>query len=56
MLIGQRYFEQLSSSRRGFAETYRNFTVNIDLTNLNIQPDRLFPISHRDIQERKVKL
>lgn len=56
MLIGQRYFEQLSSSRRGFAETYRNFTVNVDLTNLNIQPDRLFPISRRDIQERKVKL
>ena len=56
MLIGRRHFEQLSASHRGFAETYRNFTVNVDLTNLDIEPDRLFSISRKDIQGRKVNV
>ena len=52
MLIGRRHFEQLSSKYRGFAETYRSFAINVDLGNLDIEPDRLFPISRKDIQER----
>ena len=54
MLIGRRHFEQLSSNYRGFAETYRSFVINVDLENLDIEPDRLFSISRKDKQERKV--
>ena len=52
MIIGRRHFEQLSSNSQGFAETYRNFAANVGLANLNIEPDRLFPISRKHIQGR----
>ena len=56
MLIGGRHYEQLSSNYRGFAETYRSFAINVDLENLDIEPDRLFSISRKDKHERKVDL
>ena len=54
MIIGRRHFEQLSSNYRGFAETYRNFAVNVDLAKLNIDPDRLFPQSRKYVQGRTI--
>ena len=56
MLVGRRHFEQLSSNYRGFTETYRNFAINIDMGNLDIDPGKLFSISRKDKQERKVNL
>ena len=56
MLIGRRHYEQLSSTFLGFAETYRSFAINVDLGNIDIEPDRLFSISRKDKQERKVIL
>lgn len=54
MLIGRRHFEHLSSNYRGFAETYRNFALNVNLENLDIEPDRLFPVSRTHTQGRTV--
>ncbi len=56
MIIGRRHFEQLSSYYGGFAETYRHFTINVDLANLNLNPERLFSLSRKQGQERKVDL
>ena len=53
MLIGRRHFEQLSSNYHGFTETYRNFAINVDLENLDIEPGRLFLVSRKDKQERQ---
>ena len=52
MLIGERHYEQLASNYQGFAESYRNFAVNVNLANLDIEPDRLFSIARKDLPER----
>ena len=54
ILIGHRHFEQLSSNNRGFAETYRNFAENVNLVNLNIEPDRLFPAFRKPVRKQTV--
>ena len=56
MLIGQRHYEQLASNYQGFAESYRSFSVNVDLGKLDMDPDRLFTISRKDLPEHTTEL
>ena len=49
MLIGKQHYEQLASNYQGFAESYRNFALNVDLANLDIEPNRLFSMSRKDL-------
>ena len=42
MLISHRTFKHLTSIRRGFVAAYRDFTINIDVSNLELNPDELF--------------
>ena len=42
MLISHRTFKHLTSIRRGFVAAYRDFTTNIDVSNLELNPDELF--------------
>ena len=56
MLIGQRHYEQLASNYQGFAESYRSFALNMDLANLDIDPERLFSVSRKDLPERTIEL
>ena len=56
MLIGERLYEQLATSYQGFAESYRNFAVNVNLSNLDIEPDRLFSLSRKEPPERMTEI
>ncbi len=56
MLIGERHYEQLASNYQGFAESYRNFAVNVNLANLDIEPDRLFSLSRKEPPERMTEI
>ena len=42
VLIGWRRFEQLASTRRGFAAAYQHFTSESNLAELALDPDELF--------------
>ena len=42
VLVGCRTFEQLSTGRRGFVHTYRDFKEAVDLKELALDPDELF--------------
>lgn len=56
MLIGQHHYEQLAANYQGFAEAFRNFSVNFDLANLDIDPERLFSTSRRNLPDRTTEL
>lgn len=56
MLISRRRFEQQASRYSGFAEAYRTFVERVDLTNLDLDPDRLFFGVRADAQGRDVQL
>ena len=47
ILISHRAFKHLTSIRRGFVTAYRDFTTNIDVSNLELNPDELF----KDVRE-----
>ena len=42
MLIGCKRFDRLASSRRSFVKAYQVFTNESDLTELELDPDKLF--------------
>lgn len=42
MLIGCKRFERLASSRRSFVTAYQVFTNESDITELALDPDKLF--------------
>ena len=42
VLLGQKKFERLSTGRRSFAETYREFKATVDLEELDLDPDEIF--------------
>jgi prevent-host-death family protein len=42
VLIGRREYQRLTSSHRGFSEAYAEFTREIDLEGLAIDPDEVF--------------
>ena len=56
VLIGRRQYERLSLKYRGFSETYGDFTQEIDLEELAINPDELFAGTRNDIHGRDVDL
>ena len=56
MLIGRRLFERLASNRRGFIETYRDFTNDVDLAELALDPDGLFGDVREETPGRDVRL
>ena len=56
MLIGRRLFERLASNRRGFIEAYRDFTNDVDLAELALDPDGLFGDVREETPGRDVRL
>ena len=56
MLISRRRFEQQASRHSDFAEAYRTFAESVDLTKLDLDPDRLFFGIRADTQGRDVQL
>ena len=55
VLIGRRQYERLTMKYRGFSEAYGEFTQQIDLEELDINPDELFAGARDDdIQGREV--
>ena len=56
MLISHRTFKHLTSIRRGFVAAYRDFTTNIDVSNLELNPDELFGDVREEIGGRDIRL
>ena len=56
VLVGRRLFERLASNRRGFIETYCDFTNDFDLAELALDPDRLFEDVREETPGRDVQL
>ena len=55
MLISHRTFKHLTSIRRGFVAAYRDFTTNIDVSNLELNPDELFGDVREEIGGRDIR-
>ena len=55
MLISHRAFKHLTSIRRGFIAAYRDFTTNIDVSNLELNPDELFGDVREEIGGRDIR-
>ena len=56
VLIGQRHFERLTASRRGFTQAYDEFAADVDLTELALDPDQLFAVARQETSGRAVRL
>ena len=56
VLIGRREYERLIMKRRGFSETYEEFTREVVLEELAIDPEELFARAREDIRGRRVDL
>jgi len=56
VLIGRRQYERLTLKFRGFSETYEEFTREIDLGELAINPDELFAGGRDGSHGREVDL
>ena len=56
MLISYRAFKHLASIRRGFIAAYRDFTTNIDVSNLELNPDELFGDVREETGGRDIRL
>lgn len=56
VLIGRRQYERLTMKYRGFSESYEEFTQEVDLEELAIDPDELFAGSRDDSHGREVDL
>ena len=56
VLIGRRQYERLTMKYRGFSEAYEEFTREIDLNELAIDPDELFPGVRDQSHGREVDL
>ena len=56
MLIGRRQYDRLTLKYRGFSESYDDFTREIDLVELAINPDELFSGVRDDSHGREVDL
>ena len=56
VLIGRRQYERLTMKYRGFSEAYGEFTREVDLEELAINPDELFAGTRDDVQGREVDL
>lgn len=56
VLIGRRQFERLTSNYRSFADAYRDFSNEVDLAELAINPDELFAGTREETPGRDVCL
>ena len=56
VLIGLRQYDQLAGQQRTFGEVYDKFTREIDLAELNIDPDELFKTEREKTVGREVGL
>ncbi len=56
VLIGRHEYARLISRHRGFSESYKLFTRNIDLKGLAIDPDEIFAGSRDETRGRDVDL
>ena len=56
ILIGRRQYERLILKYRGFSEAYEDFTREIDLDELAIDPDELFARARDQSHGREVDL
>ena len=56
VLIGRRQYERLTGRFRSFSDAYEEFTKNVDLAELAIDPDELFAGTRDDTRGRHVRL
>jgi antitoxin (DNA-binding transcriptional repressor) of toxin-antitoxin stability system len=56
VLIGRRQYERLTMKYRGFSEAYGEYTQEVDLEELAINPDELFAGAREDSHGREVDL
>ncbi|MDZ7669873.1 MAG: hypothetical protein U5Q16_10775 [Gammaproteobacteria bacterium] len=56
VLIGRRQYERLTSRYRSFFDAYEDFTQDIDLVELGIDPDELFAGTRDQARGRDVNL
>ena len=56
VLIGRRQYERLTLKYRGFSEAHEDFTREIDLEELAIDPDELFAGARDQSHGREVDL
>ena len=56
VLIGRREYLRLASRQRTFAESYADFTRNVDLEELAIDPREVFAGARDETHGRKVDL
>lgn len=56
VLIGRRQYERLTGRYRSFFDAYEEFTKNVDLAELALDPDELFEGSRDDTRGRDVRL
>ena len=55
MLISHQAFKHLTSIRRGFVAAYRDFTINIDVSNFELNPDELFGDVREETEGRDIR-
>ena len=56
VLVGNRMFKRLVAGRRGFADAYREFTQDVDLSEVRLDPDTLFEGVRASTLGRDVRL
>jgi prevent-host-death family protein len=56
VLIGHREFERLTGRYRGFIDAYREFSEQVDLAELELDPDELFAGARDDTRGRDTRL
>jgi len=56
VLIGRRQYERLTGRYRSFFDAYEEFTKNVDLAELAIDPDELFAGTRDETRGRDVRL
>jgi len=56
VLIGRRQYQRLTGRYRSFLDAYEDFTQDIDLVELSIDPDELFAGTRDQARGRDVNL
>lgn len=56
IIVGRHYFQQLTSGKPGFAESYGKFTEKYDLKEIGFDPAELFSGMRVDTAGREVNL
>ncbi|MDE0284728.1 MAG: type II toxin-antitoxin system prevent-host-death family antitoxin [Gammaproteobacteria bacterium] len=56
IIVGRHHFQQLTSGKPGFAESYGKFAEKYDLKEIGFDPDELFSGMRADTTGREVNL